>query len=100
MTPRLPLRPGAYSIKLTVADEAGHLDTAALRLLRLPDSMFDFGKSEPDEWSREVIGVARRSLESAVAPRPPRTRQLVSAGERSESVASEAALGGWWHRVL
>jgi outer membrane protein OmpA-like peptidoglycan-associated protein len=71
ITTRLPLRPDAYSIKLTVADQAGHLDTAALRLLRLPDSLFDFGKSEPDEQSKNIIGEARRSLASAIAATTP-----------------------------
>lgn|GEM_PF-1879348 len=71
ITTKLPLRPGAYSVKLTVADEAGHVDTAILRMLRLPDSMFAFGKSEPDKHSEEAIEAARRSLANAVAATTP-----------------------------
>jgi outer membrane protein OmpA-like peptidoglycan-associated protein len=71
ITTRLPLRRSAYSIKLTVADEAGHVGTAAVRLLRLPDSMFDFGKSKPDEHSQAAIDAARESLENAVADTTP-----------------------------
>lgn len=71
ITTPLPLRSGAYSVKLTVADEAGHFDTATLRLLRLPDAMFEFGKSQPDEQSLEAIRAARKSLEKAVAVTTP-----------------------------
>lgn len=71
ITTPLPLRPGAYTVKLTVTDEAGNVDTATLRLLRLPDSMFEFGKSRPDKQSRKAINAARQSLANAVAAGPP-----------------------------
>jgi flagellar motor protein MotB len=70
---RFPPRLGAYLVKLTVTDEAGNTDTAELRLLRLPTSLFEF-KGHP--MHREEIKAAAKALDEAVQARPPKAIEL------------------------
>jgi hypothetical protein len=65
---RFPPRLGAYTVKLTVTDEAGNADTAELRLLRLPTSLFAL-KRHP-EHQAEVKAAARALDEEALAHSP------------------------------
>src|SRR4029077_501845 len=71
---RLPPRLGAYSAELTVTDEAGNTDTAELRLLRLPTSLFKFNKKEPRH--REEIEAAAEALAKAAQARLPLAIEL------------------------
>ena len=43
----LPPRLGSYSVQLTVTNHDGQTDSARLRLLRLPASLFEFGTAKP-----------------------------------------------------
>jgi outer membrane protein OmpA-like peptidoglycan-associated protein/Ca2+/Na+ antiporter len=71
---RLPPRLGAYAVKLTVTDKAGNSDTAELRLLRLPTSLFNFGKSEPEH--EKQIAAAAEALKRAVQAHLPLAIEL------------------------
>jgi outer membrane protein OmpA-like peptidoglycan-associated protein len=71
---RFPPRLGAYVVKLTVTDKAGNSDTAELRLLRLPTSLFNFDKSEPERL--EKVEAAGEALDKAVQARPPLAIEL------------------------
>ncbi len=69
MTAQLPPRRGPYSVKLTVTDRAGNSDTAKLRLLRLPTSLFAFDRRKP--LHPRAIEKAREAVEAATAAEKP-----------------------------
>jgi outer membrane protein OmpA-like peptidoglycan-associated protein len=68
-TVHLPPRRGAYSVKLTVTDRAGNSDTAKLRLLRLPSSMFAFDGRKP--LHPKAVRKARKAVEKTVEAEKP-----------------------------
>jgi flagellar motor protein MotB len=66
---QLPPRLHAYSVELTVTDESGNADTATLRLLRLPSSLFAFDHGRPKH--PEEVATARAAIKRAVAVEKP-----------------------------
>jgi flagellar motor protein MotB len=79
-----PPRLGAYLVKLTVTDEAGNTDTAELRLLRLPTSLFEL-KGHPEH--RAEVKAAAKALDEAVQARPPKAIELDGHTDHSGSPA-------------
>jgi hypothetical protein len=69
MSADLPPRLGAYSVRLTVTDKSGKRGSIALRLLRLPASLFAFGREEPEHGG--AVRRARRALMRIVSKDPP-----------------------------
>lgn len=69
LTAHLPDRDAPYAIELTATDSEGHEDTAELRLLRLPGSIFAFDQSRP--LHPKQLHTARRALIRAVREQPP-----------------------------
>jgi flagellar motor protein MotB len=70
----LPQRLGPYTVSLTVSDANGLSDTVALRLLRLPPSVFPLGSDRPKS-EREVHRV-REALRAAVGQEKPAAIEL------------------------
>jgi len=69
MSVDLPPRPRAYTVRMTATDESGRKDTAELRLLRLPASLFKPDAAKPH--NDPVLREARETLEAAAAERTP-----------------------------
>ena len=65
----LPPRPRAYIVRMTATDESGRTDTAELRLLRLPVSLF--GPNEARPHNDPVLSEAKETLEAAARERAP-----------------------------
>jgi outer membrane protein OmpA-like peptidoglycan-associated protein len=74
MSADLPPRPRAYVIRMTATDESGRTDTAELRLLRLPASLFRLDEARPG--NEPVLREARETLEAAVSRRLPAAIEL------------------------
>lgn len=68
-TVHLPPRRGAFSVKLTVTDRAGNSDTAKLRLLRVPSSLFAFDGRKP--LHPKAVRKARKAVEKTVEAEKP-----------------------------
>lgn len=69
MSVDLPPRPRAYVVRMTATDESGRTDTAELRLLRLPASLFRPNEAEPH--NEPVLSEAKETLEAAARKQTP-----------------------------
>ncbi|HEY8816814.1 MAG TPA: OmpA family protein [Candidatus Dormibacteraeota bacterium] len=65
----LPPRPRAYIVRMTATDESGRTDTAELRLLRLPASLFKPNEANPR--NDPVLREAKETLETAARKQTP-----------------------------
>lgn len=84
-TALLPPRLRPYSIELTVTDESGNSDSATLKLLRLPTSLFAFNHSKPQH--PKAIRKAREAMERAVAVEKPVAVELDGHADNPGSAA-------------
>lgn len=69
MSVDLPPRPRAYVVRMTATDASGRVDTAELRLLRLPVSLFKPNEAEPH--NDPVLSESKETLEAAARIQTP-----------------------------